>query len=84
MRHKRTATERVTENADPLLAKKKVREPAQMAPLTHIVCYASYQFFGANPSFAASLQPEHCFHEGFSQAYHKGCSQAYHEGSSTR
>jgi hypothetical protein len=31
-RRKRTATERVTENGDPLVAKKKVREAARKAP----------------------------------------------------
>jgi hypothetical protein len=74
MRRKRTATERVTENADPLLAKKKARESAQTAPLT-LVRYASYLFFGANPSSTDSLQAGHCYCEG--------CSQAYCEGSPT-
>jgi hypothetical protein len=38
MRRKRTATEQVTENTDPLLAKKKAHESTQMAPLALIVC----------------------------------------------
>jgi hypothetical protein len=73
LRRKRTATERVTENGDPLLAKKKARESAQMAPPA-LVRDASdtYQFLKANPSSTANPQADHCYHKGCFQAYSKG------------
>ena len=54
MRRKRTATERVTENGDPLLAKKKARESAQIAPPALVRDASTYHFPGANLPYTAN------------------------------
>jgi len=64
MRRKRIATERITENGDPLLAKKKARESTQIAPPA-LVCDAStYQFPGANLPYTANPQANCGYCEG--------------------
>ena len=63
MRRKRTATERVTENGDPLLAKKKARESAQIALVRDA---STYQFPGANLPYTANPQANCSYCKGWS------------------
>jgi hypothetical protein len=77
MRRKRTATERVTENRDPLLAKKKARESAQMAPPALVRDASTYKFPGADLPYTANPQANRCFCEGCFQAHGKGGPTCY-------
>ena len=72
MRRKRTATERVTENGDPLLAKKKARESAQTAPPALVRDASTYQFPVANLPYTANPQTNHRYCEGCFQAHGEG------------